>query len=247
MTRATTNSIALQQFGTFADWTTRLEVYVDFIRALGEHKLKSAQAELAWAEALNQYTVVEARQVVVGQLRRAMRRLDREEARYARWVWQVELRRRRVDILVAGRRPSANSWPAIAAAYHWFASRALLETGESLFDITVPAAARGGANYRNATLPTIACGDVPEDLTTALGLMEWLFEERYVPRVGSAAHRVVVQLMQAMNQPARATVQLLRAQLDALHTATYDTWKPLAILGVEDSQVTREIKQAGTR
>jgi hypothetical protein len=247
MTRANTLSPALQQVGTFADWTTRMEVYVDFIRALGEHKLKAAQAEVAWAEAMGQYAVVDARRLVVRQLQRSMRQLHREEARFARWAWQVDQRRRRIDILVSGRRPSAASWPGIRAAYHWFASRALLESGESLFEITIPSAARSGANFRNATLPSIACADLPADLSTALGMMEWLLDERYVPRPGSAAHRVIVQLFRAMNAPAQATVARLRAELDALRSSTYETWKPLAILGVEESRVIREIKDAGTR
>jgi hypothetical protein len=249
MTRTNTSGtdVALQLVGTFSDWTKRLEVYAELLRALGEFKLKSAQAELAFAQTVQLYQQIQTRQIMIEQLQRALWRLNREEARLAKQVWRIDQRRRRVSMWVSGGRLAVQSWGRVINAYHWFATQSLLEAGESLFAVKLPAEARQADQYQNSIDPSSGTIDAPASITSVLGLVEWLLDQRYQLRAGTAAQRAVMELLRAMNAPAKMAVDRMQRELEDLRRGTYDTWKPLVILGVEESSVAREIKETGTR
>lgn len=230
---------------TFSEWTERLKVYNDYIRALAEHKLKTAQAELVLAEAQHVLAMVEAKRLVIRELERQFQKLKTFENKTQKTIEQFEMRSNDCQNLLDGDFLASIVYTRARAGYKFFLNKALIESPDSLLDIEVPANARPASNFVNCRTQGGTTDPLPEDETTAIGMMEWMFENRYVAKTGRPAQRTVLKLVKAIDSCASSAVTTMKSAIKAMSKDTYDTWKPVEILGIEVDATAKSIESAG--
>ncbi len=215
---------------SFEDWTNRLKVYNDYIKALGEYKKSSAEAELKLAEAAGLWSKAEAMRVVIRQMVRELQRLHRQTGQVQTQVKRIGQLARRARLLLAGRRLEgfSQAW----SAYQYFELRAMLESEADLTAVLLPVDSHDAVYFLDNRFPQRACQPLPTEIGTALGLAAWLRTSKYMVRSGSPPHTSLAHLFRAINSVAEREVQSLLAALDALRKGTYDSWKLPQILGV---------------
>jgi hypothetical protein len=231
---------------SFADWTERLKVYNDYIRALADLKLKTAEADLQNARAANEMAVVRLKEVVIGQLERDLRAFNRAIASERRSLEQFNKKDRAARLLLRGSRILSGSFVSGWSGYVFFESRALLEAGDRLFRIRVSKAARKSSNFISISNQQTA-DDAPPDIENALQLMQWLHEKRYLAARGSMGQFVVVKLFQEINQIAKDAAEAIRTRMSEMRSTTYDVWKLRTIFGASDSPAAKRIEATGEK
>jgi hypothetical protein len=231
---------------SFADWTERLKAYNDYIRALADLKLKTAEADLQNARAANEMAVVRLKNVVIGQIGRDLRAFNRAIASQRRSLQQFENKDKAARLLLRGSRIMSGSFVSGWSGYVFFESRALLEAGERLFRIRVSKAARKSSNFISVSNQQTV-NDAPPEIENALQLMQWLHEQRYLAARGSMGQLVVVKLFQEINQIAKDATGAIRKRMDEMRSTTYDVWKLRAIFGASESPAAKKIEEAGGR
>lgn len=228
---------------TFADWTERLKVYNDYIRAVGEAKLKIAESLLKEAEAAQIWHEVRKQQVIVNQLMKDLQSFNRASASMRIEEKKLKEKSEKVSLLLRGRAILPTSFKTSWAAYTWFESRALLERGsDSFFAIKVPASARTESNFVTIRKTDIAV-PAPADIGNALQLMNWLHEHYFLPKHGSNAQLVVQKLIAKINAVAEDSAKEMRDRVDKLQKGTYDFWNLASIIGASENAAAKRIEQ----
>lgn len=215
---------------TFEDWTNRLKVYNDYIKALAEYKKVAAEAMLKQAQAAAQWEQVRAMQVVIRQLQLELKRLNQQTGRLNKELKRLAELGKRASLLLSGKR--LTSFAQCWAAYQQFELKALLESSADLYAIKVPTVAHSASNFLNNRDPDRACEELPESVGTALALASWLRTQKYMARSGRPAHQALALLFRALNDVAKQEIKLMEQALEQMRKGTYDAWKPPAVIGV---------------
>ncbi len=230
--------------GTFAEWTERMKVYNDYVRALAEYKKVAAENLIRQAEAQQKWQKARAMQIVVRQLELAIRGLNREKTRNNREIAKIRAREKDTELLMRGRR--TNHFQVAWGGFEWFMRKALVEPGgDDLYDIVISSEARPARNFLNNRQPEKSCDPVPEDLQNVLEFADWMRSKQYMARFGRPAHRDLRGLLESINEIAGATVETLRDYIAQIEQGTYNAWQPVSIIGVETSATATKIQEAG--
>ena len=230
---------------SFADWTDRLKVYNEYIKALADYKLKAAQAEVQIAQAANIWATVRAKQIVMRQIERDLRAYNRARAQITNEIKRVRKKDKSAQLLLRGNSIQSVSFTRAWLGYVFFESRTLLESGDALYDIQVPSTSRRASNFiciGSAAGPI----DAPDEIENVLQLMQWLKDQRYITAGGSRAQQVVVRLFRAIASVAKKTTDELQSRMVKMRDGTYEPWNFNGILGVSTNSAAKKIQEAGT-
>jgi hypothetical protein len=219
-------------------------VYNQYIAALAEYKLKTAQAEKQRAEALNDLATVRMKQVVIAQLERDLREYNRSRKSLDAELKRMAVREQYALLLLQGRRMESSTFGHGWRAYAWFESQAMLERGSNLFRIELPADARGSENFLPLRAEASA-EPAPDTVRNALQLMDWMHDRKYVARRGSKAQECVAGLYRAINSVAAQSAQKLRERLAEIRKGTYDPWSGNGTLGGQRIAAANKIERVG--
>ena len=231
---------------TFADWTDRLKVYNDYIKALAEYKLKTAQAEVEIAKAADLWADVRAKHTVIDQIQRELKAFNQAQASMKREIKQVEDREKAALRLLRGSKLETNAYSNAWANYVWFETSAVIGSGDKLYLVKVKQSARTADNFI-VTSPKFPLVAATKDIDNGLKLMDWMNDHRFVADRGSDAQQVVVKLFQEINAVATKTVADINARLAAIRKNTFDAWNFNAILGVSPNPAAKKIESAGAK
>jgi hypothetical protein len=223
-------AMAAHEPPSFEDWTNRLKVYNDYIKALADYRKAAAEAVLKEAQAAGEWAKVKAMQVVIRQMVLELQRLNRQRARVAKEIKRITELARRARPLLSGRQLGAfaSAW----SAYQQFEQKALLESTTDLYSIPVPESARAASHFLDNRAPARPCEPLPKDVVTALGLAAWLRSMKYMARSGTPPHQSLAHLFRAINGVAQQEVKVMQEAIEQMRKGTYDAWKPSTIIGV---------------
>jgi hypothetical protein len=230
---------------TFAEWTARLKVFVDYIGALAEYKLRTAEARIKQLQGDDIQATLRLRELLIAQLQKDLRAFDRDKGRIAREIALIGKKEKSARRLLLGKKIDSSSYSSGWAAYVWFETRALMESGTALYKIKVPAAARSMGNFI-AISPRHSAEAAPKEVDNALKLMDWMNDRRFVADRGSGAQQVVVALFQAIDKVAGETRQELEKRIEQLKKNTLDPWKLPELLS-NLSPSAQNIQRAGSK
>jgi hypothetical protein len=218
---------------TFADFTNRLKVYNDYIKALADYQKSVAELELKRAEAAAQWEKVRVMEAVLRQLLRDFENLRRVIAKNKAEIEKMQSREKLALVLLRGR-PIA-TWSQSWSAMDWYLQRAILESTEDLYAIPLSEKAYDAANYINQRGKGEAAKAMPPTVTHVLGMVGWLRDEKMLPRLGSEAHRAFVQLVRIMNETVQDTIATMQKAMEEMRKGTFDAWRPPQLLGVSET------------
>ncbi len=233
---------------TFSQWTERLRAQADYLKALGEFKVKLAEAQLKNAEESNQRTLALARQVLIVQLQKDLRALERASESTRKEIERREARARAVRKLLRGRRISPAEFSSARGNFAMLISQAVLETGDALYQVAVGDAERAATNFvsiRDTREPATA----PADCDNAVELLYWTLErtQEYIARGGSDAQRAILKVCLAIDDTAAAYIAAAASARDAMKKNVYDAWKFDAMLAAGAKGAGANIVTAGTK
>lgn len=231
---------------TFADWTERLKVYNEYIKALAEYKLKAAQADVEAAKAANLWAEVRAKEIVIEQIQKDLKEFNQTRAETKRELKQIQDREKAAMRLLRGSKLETNAYSSAWASYVWFESGALIGSGEKLYLVKVKSSARTANNFI-ATSPKFPLVDATKDIDNGLKLMDWMNDHRFVADRGSDAQLVVTRIFQEINAVAAKSVAEINTRLAAIRKNTFDAWNFNAILGVSPNPVAQRVQTAGNK
>ncbi len=228
-------------------WQSLAKVQVQFIDALGEYKLRTAQADLAHAVASGEWAVARIKADLVGELETSLRRLNRSRYRTAQRIQRLERLARELARLRSGEDLDPAHLPRVWAAYTVFERAVPAATLERLVTVPLDAASRPGENFADLRRPGRTCPAVPDSVDNVHALLAWLKHEGLVPRRGSAAYRQVLAAIGLLAGFAAAEVTALQAALQEMQQGTYSAWQPVVLVGLPDSVDARKIIKLGTK
>jgi len=230
---------------TFADWTERLKVYNDYIKAMGQYAKDVADAALTRAKTAGEWQKIAAIQMILKELMIAQNALKTEEYKVKQEIDRIRNQERRAILLLRGAR--IDSFQEAWAAYLWFQGRAMAETGDKLFKIKVGPDARSPDNFIDNSKPANECEELPASVKNVLGLAAWLKEKKYMAKNGSAAQELLAQLFSEINNLAAETVTKLRDHITEIDKQEFDLLKHPAIPGVAASPAAAKVERAAEK
>lgn len=230
---------------TFADWTERLKVFNDYIRALGDFKVNDAEAKLKLAQAESILFEIRKQEIVLSQLQRDLKLFNKSRGTLMREAKRVEDRAKRALLMLRGSSISLTSFNRAWSAYIWFEPRAMLEAqGSKLFDIKVPASAKAERNFIALKQRNSGIEAAPKEIKNGLEFFDWLHEMRFMTRRGSDAQKIVRRIFESINTVAKNELKEMRDRINNMKNQTYDVWNLPAILGAPENASARNIEQA---
>jgi hypothetical protein len=217
---------------TFADWTERYKVYNEYVKALGEYKLNSAKAELELAKAANIWVVVRAKELLVDQLRKDLRSVNKSTGSLKRQIKSMERRRKRMSSLLKGKRLS-KTFTAAWNAYLWFETEVAMTAPEKLQNAKVTSAARDASNFfSNKKNDTRDVEQAPSEIVHAGQLANWLRKKKYMVENSSSAWFVIAKLFKISSDHAGSQVKEMRSRIKQIRDDTFEVWDTSFILGL---------------
>jgi hypothetical protein len=234
------HSSAPQQ-GFFEPFAGRLAAYSDFVRAAAQYKVADAQEQLIRAQADGHQALAESLWIITRQLETDLYRLNNSAHAAQRRITEIARKARYAQHLLSGTRMA--DFPGCASAYKYFETQAKIEAGEALFaQLTIPANVIEAGDFFDNRDPGRQCqSPQAHDLRNALTLIDWTFRMQYVAKSGSAAEEQFVRLFKAIASVAHNTIAEINHYMEQLRQKTYDTWKPVQIMGLESTPAERSI------
>lgn len=215
---------------SFAEFTNRLKVYNEYIKALADYQKSVAELELKRAEAAAQWEKVRVMEVVLQQLVRDFDNLRKVIAKNKSEIVRLQAREKLALALLRGR-PIA-TWSQSWRAFDWYLERAILESSEDVYAIELSSGAHAASNFISQRGKEFPAATLPSDIQNVLAMVRWLREEKMLPRVGSEAHRAFLQLARVINETVLSTISAMQKAIDDMRKGTFDAWKPPQLLGV---------------
>jgi hypothetical protein len=216
----------------------------EMVKAVGEFKLKAAQAELTEAVAADQATRTYMLQVVVGQLQKDLATVNAQGTSANLKVSNLASRVQAANMLLRGTEIAAYSHAK--DAYKFFEKLAIIEGDESLFSTVFDPKSIKGKDFLNNRDPSKPCEGPPTDEKemNALQLMDFALGKQYIARTGSSAQRQFVRLFKEIQKVADNSVAAIRQHTDAVRKSVFDAWTPVRILGVEPTPAEKRILES---
>lgn len=228
------------QIEYFQAYTERLKVFNDFVRALGEYKLKEAEAELKNAQAAGEYVRVRILDSVRLQLEVDLRKLRTASRETERQIKSLEGRSQAASLFLRGE--FLPNYGSAKIGYKYFETQAMLEGSEDLFAIECRSESIQAKHLVNCRTKGGECAALPEDLEpNALAFMDWMLGKKYLPRTGTPAQRCVIKLFQAFNNIAKRKVTAIQELYSQVKKGTYDVWQPASIIGLEPTPAQKRV------
>ncbi|GAC1448694.1 MAG: hypothetical protein NVSMB9_32090 [Isosphaeraceae bacterium] len=228
----------------FDPFPERVRAFSELVKAVGESRLKAAQADLNEAVAANEWVRAHLMETVLEQLQTDLDSLDRTAASAARKVDLLARRAHAASMLLRGTEIAA--YPQARDAYKFFEKQALIEGDQSLFDLTFSPSTIKGPEFLNNRDPRATCEDPPADQPemNALQLMAWALEKQYIARTGTKAQQHFVRIFKQISQVAQSTLSAIKETQDAVRKQVFDVWQPVRIIGAEPSPAEKRILES---
>jgi len=228
----------------FDPFPERERALSELVRAVGEYKLKSAQAGLQEAVTANEWVRASTLQTVLDQLQQDLDIVNRTRAAVARKIKTLADRAHAACMLLRGTEIAA--YPQARDAYKYFEKQALIEGDGSLFTEVFPSASIRGSQFLDNRTPRAACNDPPADEPemNALQLMDWALSKQYIARTGSIAQQQFVRIFKQISQVAQSTLDAIRETHDAVRKEVFNAWQPIRIIGADPTPIEKRILES---
>lgn len=230
----------------FEQWKAMAEIQLKFIEKLGEYKLNAARTELTQAVAENLRTVIRAKRRIVQELEQSFRRLNRMRYLMGQRAELIGKMAGKANMIRRGERLSKELVSRMWQGYGFFEKLVPFEVLEQIMEMEIQSATCSGRNYSYVRDRSTECVDVPDDLQNVFELIEWIRSKRYMPRKGKPAYRQIVKAFSLMAKVAETRTAQLSKDLRQMEKSTYETWKPVELLGIPPSEDIKKIVTAGT-
>lgn len=228
-------------------WQALAKVQVHFIDALGQYKLRAAQADLTHAVAAGEWAVARIKADLVRELETSLRRLNRARRTTARGGERWERHALALARLRSGEDLDPAQLPRAWAAYAVFERAVPAATLEQLITMPLDESSRPGTNFADVRRPGQACPAVPDTVNNVHALLAWLKHHGLVPRRGSAAYRQVLLALGLLDDFAAQEIRSLEAALREMEQGTYNAWQPVVLAALPDSVAARNIVKLGAK
>lgn len=211
---------------TFAEWTERLKVFGELLKADGERRLNLAKASLEEARAAGQIIKVRALQQLLKHLETERRQLLKQRRKLERQIDTINADGKLVERLLRGRCFDTMQFGRARSTLRRYLADALLEdAGQSLFSASIPQKAKSASNFVNCKANSPTSKPAPDELENGLELVDWMLTNRHIPLLGKPAHKVLRDVIAAIDNVAGVTVKELEDVLDKVVNNKLDTWQ----------------------
>jgi hypothetical protein len=249
VTDTTTNTHSASYSGSatgFDAFPARLLAYNDFIRAIGQQQLNSAQAELYEAQAAHEMERVQLLSDLVGQLETDLYNLNQQQANLADQYKKIVFKAHYAEHFLSGR--ELYDYNGVVDAYKFFEKSAKLEIGDALYTAITPEnrAKLGKANYIHNDSKEPVENPPDEALENSLTLINWCFEKHYYARSGSFAELIFMHLYQAIAAVAQESLKNIDSLSTQLRSNVFTTWNPMTIITADSTAVDKQIAARAT-
>lgn len=228
-------------------WQALAKLQVQFVDALGQYKLRAAQADLAHAVAAGEWNVARIKAELVRELETSLRRLNRARHTTAQRTARLERQARDLARLRSGEDLDPAGLTRAWAAYTVFERAVPAATLQQLIATPVDASSRSGENFADPRRPEQPCPAVPDSVENVHALLAWMKQHRLVPRRGSTAYRQVLEALGLLADFPAQQVASLEQALREMQQGTYSAWQPVVLAALPDSIDARKIIKLGVK
>jgi hypothetical protein len=225
----------------FEHWQAMAALQIDFLEALGEHKLQAAKAELARAVAAQHWAVARMKATVANELESSLKRLTRQRNQVNRFIQRLGRHAKSAAKIRSGEDLRPSQLALMWAGYTVFERLTPVSVLDELSLTALHPTVRDGCSYADPRQPEVTCPSVPQEIDNVLALIGWLKHEQLVPRRGTHAYRQVIGAFSRIAGCAATEIEKTRAALQGLEQNTYENWKPLIIAALPDSVDVKKI------
>ncbi len=225
----------------FKHWQAMADLQVQFVEALGEHKLQTAKAELVRAVAAQNWAVARMKHAVATELETSLKRLRRQRHRTRGAIERLGRHAKAAAKIRSGEDLPASQLSLMWAGYTVFERLVPATVLEDLMNTSLHASARQGRSYVDPRQPDRPCPDPPQEVDNLLALIAWLRRHRLVPRRGTHAYQQVIGGFAKIAAVATTEIETLNANFRALEQDTYGTWQPIIIAALPESLDVKKI------
>lgn len=225
----------------FDPFPERVRAFSELVKAVGEYKLKAAQAELNEAIATNEWVRAQILETVREQLQSDLDSVNRSAASAAKKIQALSKRAHGASMLLRGTEIAAYS--QAKDAYKFFEKQAFIEGDDSLFTVTFTPDSVKGTQFLSNRNPQAACENPPTDEPemNALQLMDWALNKQYIARTGTKAQQQFVRIFKQISQVAQATLAAIKENRVAIRKQVFDVWQPVRIIGADPTAAEKRI------
>jgi hypothetical protein len=219
----------------------RVKAFAELVKAVGQQKLQTAQAELTEAVTAGQWVRARIIETTLAQLQADFDTANHAQLAAGKKIRDLDGKAHAASMLLRGTQISA--YTHARDAYRFFEKQALIEADESLFTTTFKAATIRGSQFLDNRSPEKPADDPQFDDETinALQLMDWALQKQYIARPGSKAQQSFVRIFKQIAEVAKKTLTAIEGTRDKIRTQVFETWKPVQILGVEPTAAEKRI------
>lgn len=233
----------------FLDPVEAAKAQAEAIKAIGQFKLATAQAELTRAIADGERVKAGARRLVVKQLERAMTLLAAQNAQLKARIAHWETMGKQLSFVQDAEAITQNGIMRMWQGYTTFRRLATSEANQDIDSTEINTDDRKKSNYTliagNGRQPL--SDDVPNDITNLAKLITWLKlkTSHAIPNSGTRPFTLVRNaFLQMAGARAQTEIASLQAMMKEIQDRTFQAWRPIVLAPFLDNPAIKAIVNA---